>query len=231
MVEPYEQSPEESALARMAPVISHEIRNPLAVLGNSAYFIKTKLAGQSGLDPKVAKHLGIIESEIRRANETLGEILAFARMREPACSPQRFNALVEATLKTLDLPAPLLLKKDLCAQDPSVSADPELLGQALRHVLRNGVESLVNEAGESPSLAVRTSIEAGSARLEVSDNGPGMTEDALANLFVPFHTGKPRGIGLGLAFARKVLVKHRGKIEVRNTPPKGCTFTLSLPLA
>jgi len=60
-------------LKRMSSVVSHELRNPLAIISNSLYFIRTKLgAGGAELDPKVAKHMGIIESEVKHSNEVPG---------------------------------------------------------------------------------------------------------------------------------------------------------------
>ena len=69
-------------IRRIASVVGHELRNPLAVINNSAYFVKAKLAG-SALDPKVEKHLKIIESEITRADDLISDILTYSRKCEP----------------------------------------------------------------------------------------------------------------------------------------------------
>jgi signal transduction histidine kinase len=211
---------EDSALAKMAPIISHEIRNPLAVIGNSSYFIKTKLGATA--DPKVAKHLGIIESEIKRANETLGEILAYARMKEPVPTPQRLNALVEEAVKGLSADG-VELKIELASKDPKISADAEILRPVFRHVVRNALEAFVGAKGK---VVVKT----GAGTLEVSDNGPGLAKEILEKLYVPFTTNKPRGIGLGLAYAKKALGRHKGAIEISSNG-KGTRVLITLPAA
>lgn len=217
---------EERAFTRMAPVISHEIRNPLAIIGNSVYFIKAKLSAAGPLDPKVEKHLGIIDSEIKHANDTLGEILAFTRMRVPAVQIHPLGALLQAASQSLQKPASVELTIDVPAQDPTVSADSELITRCIIHLLRNAFE-----AAGMGAVSARVRAEAGSAVLEVSDTGPGLAAELDGKLFTPFITTRPRGIGLGLAFVRKVVLAHGGTIEAQSPPGKGAAFRLSLPLS
>src|SRR5208282_1729826 len=70
-----------AAIGQMASVVGHEIRNPLAVINNSTYFIKTKLGTLGSVDPKIEKHIKIIESEIQQANGIINEILTYSRQR------------------------------------------------------------------------------------------------------------------------------------------------------
>lgn len=217
---------EEKAFARMAPVISHEIRNPLAIIGNSVYFIKAKLSAAGPLDPKVEKHLGIIDSEIKHANDTLGEILAFTRMRVPAVQPHPFGALLEEASRTLQRPAALALETKLRAPDPRVKADSELIVKCIAHLLRNSYE-----AAPSGTVRAATSQEGSSAVLEVSDDGPGFAPELSGRLFTPFLTTRPRGIGLGLAFVRKAVLAHGGAVDARSLPGRGALVRLSLPLS
>ncbi|MFC1678851.1 PAS domain-containing sensor histidine kinase [Elusimicrobiota bacterium] len=218
----------DAALKLMAPIISHEIRNPMAVIGNSSYFIKTKLSRSGDTDPKVTKHLGIIESEIKHANDVLGEMLAYARMRDPAPQPQDLNTLVGAALDNLPVPEHVTLKKSLSKSVPKVLADNTLVPQALRHVIRNAVEALL--APDPGIVRIKTGGDGKFGVVEVSDTGPGIPEKVRDRLFTPFTTEKPRGTGLGLAFAAKVMRLHKGRVE---TVPidKGTCFKIFLPAA
>ena len=214
---------EEQAFLRMAPVISHEIRNPLAVIGNSAYYVKTKLAASGPVDTKIAKHLGIIESEVRRANDTLGEILAYSRMRAPDTKPQSLNALVEAAVQA----APAQEAKvhfEPAAGDPKVPADQELVAKCIIHLVRNAAE-----AAGAGVVRVKAERTGSVAAVEVSDSGPGLPPEAKEKLFTPFFTTKPRGIGLGLAFVRKAVERHRGKVMVADRDGKGVVARIELP--
>lgn len=216
---------EEQAFQRMAPVISHEIRNPLAVIGNSAYFIKAKLTATGGVDPKIEKHIGIIESEVKRANETLGEILAFTRMRQPALVTQSVNALVEGVVKTLELGA-VKAAFEKAPGDPQVSVDADLIAKCVAHLLRNAAEAV-----EKGAVRVRVEVDGKLCAVEVADSGPGLAPEAEEKLFTPFSTTKPRGIGLGLAFVRKAVERHNGKVSLKGKPGKGVTARIELPLA
>jgi signal transduction histidine kinase len=215
---------EEIAFQRMAPVISHEIRNPLAVIGNSTYFIKSKLSTAGPLDPKIAKHLGIIESEVRRANETLSEILAFTRMREPVREPVDLGDLVSKTLLEFHPPGRKVLFDPQPAM-PRVQADAEIIARSIAHLLRNAAE-----ASSRGDIRISVSSASGTASIEVSDSGPGLSPEAASRLFTPFFTTKPRGIGLGLAFVRKAASGHGGRALVENRPGGGVSARIELPL-
>ena len=67
-------------------------------------------------------------------------------------------------------------------------------------------------------------------RIAISDNGPGISAEALRKLFVPFFTTKANGTGLGLAVVQKIIVQHGGQVDVRNQPGGGAAFIVTLPL-
>ena len=71
----------------------------------------------------------------------------------------------------------------------------------------------------------------GSALIEIADGGPGIPPEVLEKIFTPFFTTKARGTGLGLAVVRKVMDRHRGRVEVETTIGRGTTFRLYLPVA
>ena len=121
----------------MAPIISHEIRNPLAVIGNSAYFVKSKLEILKVSDAKVVKHLSHIETELRHANDVLEDMLLYARMKEPALSATPLMSIVSDALGELPVPANVKLENKLSAKSPAAMVDPELATRSLRHVVRN----------------------------------------------------------------------------------------------
>jgi len=221
----------DAALRLLAPIVSHEIRNPLAIIGNSSYFIKVKLGKGAETDPKILKHLGIIEEELAHANATLGEILAFARMHEPALQAHPLNALVETAVRDLKPEPGVGLKLSLGKDAPRVTADGELASTAIRHVVRNALQAVAGGRDTPAQVSVGTSAKGSFGEIEVSDDGPGVPVEALPRLFEPFNTTKPRGIGLGLAYVQKVLLLHKGSIELVEGTDPGATFRIRLPLA
>ncbi len=219
-----------AAIGQMASVVGHEIRNPLAVINNSIYFIKTKLGGvPGGTDPKIDKHVKIIESEIRQANGIINEILTYSRTRE--LKPERvlLSAWMEEILSVYPFPPHVALDKRLDAANPAVDIDTTEMQQAVRNLINNALE--VMPVKGTLSVQARLNDDRRTASILVGDTGPGIPPDVVDKIFSPFFTTKARGTGLGLAVVRKVMDRHGGAVEVQSEPGRGTVFKLTLPVA
>lgn len=217
-----------AAIGQMASVVGHEIRNPLAVINNSIYYVKTKLGTVGELDPKIAKHVAIIESEIQQANGIINEILGFARTRDLKPEVMALNGFLEELLQVYPLPSHVRVLKEFAAENPLVFIDMDEMRQAIRNLVGNGVEVMP----QGGVLKVATELVHDDwVRLSITDAGPGIPRDVLDKIFTPFFTTKARGTGLGLAVVRKVVDRHKGKVDVATELGKGTTFRIFLPLA
>lgn len=212
-------------IRRIASVVGHELRNPLAVIGNSAYFVKTKLGATKDKDPKVEKHLGMIAAEIARADRMIADILAFSRPLEIKLMPVELAALVAEVLGAYSFPRSIKLKRERVPSGIKVAADSQALGDALRRILDNAVEAMAGKG----TITVTVMAAGDKATIEIRDSGPGVKKEAWPTLFEPFFTNKPRGLGLGLAMARKSVEAHSGKIAAKNLAGEGAAFMISLP--
>jgi len=215
-----------AAMGQMASVVSHEIRNPLAVMNNSIYFIKVKLGNQ--VDPKIAKHISIIESEIRQANGIIDEILSFARTRELRPKLTELNSYLDDLISTYPIPEHIKLVKQFYSSKINVNIDQDEMNQVIRNLIKNAIEVMP----EKGSIHIRTDVTAENmARIDVEDTGPGIPKEVLDKLFTPFFTTKARGTGLGLAVTKKVIERHKGKVEIISEVGRGTCFRLYIPLA
>ncbi|MDP2865778.1 MAG: ATP-binding protein, partial [Elusimicrobiota bacterium] len=216
-----------AAIGQMASVVGHEIRNPLAVINNSIYFIKTKTNAQPNPEPKVIKHIAIIESEIRQANGIIDEILGFARTRELNPKLVRLNSYLEDLTMSFPVPPHIELVKNFASENPTVNIDSDEMSQALRNLIKNGIEVMP----ENGKLYVRSElVDAGTVRIDVEDTGCGMPKETAEKIFAPFFTTKARGTGLGLAVVKKVADRHKGKVEVSSVVGQGTCFKFFIPV-
>jgi signal transduction histidine kinase len=212
-------------IRRIASVVGHELRNPMAVINNSAYFVRAKL-GSANLDPKVEKHLKIIESEIARADGLITDILTYARVCEPMKENRQIDALVEAALASYAAAEGCKADFKSGAKGAEVSADPKLVGEALKRLLDNAFDAMDGKG----AAKVATGAGKEDVWISVTDSGAGVDAKIKGSLFEPFVTTKPRGLGLGLALSKKVLEAQGGSVDYQ-PGAKGSTFRLVLPRA
>jgi len=216
-----------AAIGQMSSVVGHEIRNPLAVINNSIYFIKTKTNATPNPEPKILKHISIIESEIRQANGIIDEILGYARTRELNPKVMHLNSYLEDLTMSFPIPPHVELVKSLAHENPYVSIDPDEMAQAIRNLMKNGIEVMP----ESGKLYVRSEVvDPGTVRIDVEDTGCGMPKETAEKIFAPFFTTKARGTGLGLAVVKKVADRHKGRVEVSSIVGQGTCFRMYLPI-
>jgi nitrogen fixation/metabolism regulation signal transduction histidine kinase len=110
-------------------------------------------------------------------------------------------------------------------------ADPELLEQVLINLIKNGMEACEQVTDPCVEIVVFTDEHDRSRlRINVTDNGPGIAEEELDKIFLPFYTTKKQGSGVGLSLSKQIMRQHGGSIRVRSVPGKATTFSLQLPL-
>lgn len=212
-------------IRRIASVVGHELRNPMAVINNSAYFVRAKLA-QTMLDQKVEKHLKIIESEIARADKLIGDMLAFSRAYEPQVETKPFDALAGDALAAYAAPEGGKVELKPGAKEAAVKADVKAFSDCVKRLLDNAFDAMDAKG----AVKVATGLEKSAVYLTVCDAGKGIDAKIKDALFGPFVTTKPRGMGLSLALSRKLLEAVGGSISCESTA-KGASFRIVLPRA
>lgn len=216
-----------AVLGRMAAHISHEIKNPLMVIGGFARQVKENFDGPK---EKNLEKLQLVVDEIRRLEGFLVEVGRYAKFSEPRLSLGDLNALIADTCRFLE---PILaengihLDLDLAPDLPPFSFDPDHLRQVFLNLLKNGIEAM-NQTG---TLAVASRTAPGKILVTITDTGPGIPPEVMAKIFQPFFTTKPRGSGLGLAISQQIMAAHQGEILLASEAGRGAQVTLSFNLA
>lgn len=212
-----------AVLGRMAAHISHEIKNPLMVIGGFARQIREKFNGPAA---KNLEKLDIIITEIKRLEDFLVEVGRFTKFSEPRLTNGDLNALLQDTCQFLQ---PILAEKGLqlaLALDPSLPQfpfDPDHIRQVILNLLKNGIEAM----GAGGELKVVSHTGPHTVQVIIADTGPGIPPDITANIFQPFFSTKPRGSGLGLAISQQIMAAHGGEINLESEPGKGTKVILT----
>ncbi|MCB2187547.1 MAG: HAMP domain-containing protein [Deltaproteobacteria bacterium] len=223
-----------TARERMLHVVSHELRSPLARLHLAVGLLRQDPA-------RLEATLERIELETRRLDEIVGEVLTLARVEAGAPPLDDYLDLgsllftVAADVRFEAQPAGVAVAALLTPEDsaawPTVKGNAQLLRRALDNVVRNALQH--SSPGQEVSLAARPDWPAKQFVILVSDQGPGLADQALENLFEPFVQGRGRadgqGFGLGLAIAQRAVLAHGGRIAAANRPEGGLEVQITLP--
>jgi PAS domain S-box-containing protein len=213
-----------SALGRMAAHISHEIKNPLMLIGG---FARQVLKGTSGNLEKNKEKLQIIVDEVQRLEGFLGEVGSYGKISEPQKRPGDLNVLIQEVCQRLEPIAQekgITIQQELDLKLPQIQFDPVHLRQVILNIAKNGIEAMP----DGGTLTVVSGREAGRVFIRISDTGEGITPEVMAKIFQPFFSTKTKGSGLGLAISQKIMEAHQGEISIESEPHRGTRVTCFL---
>jgi len=193
---------------------------------------------------QIFQMLDAIRQSGQRAAQIVSNMLSFARAGEHAFSTCDLGELLDQTVELASNDYNLKKKYDFRRIEIVRQYDPELplvpcerakIQQVILNVLTNGAHAMAGgTAGdEPPRFILRTARDGDMARIEIEDNGPGMSAEVRHRVFEPFFTtkGVAEGTGLGLSVAYFIVTEnHRGTMSVESTPGDGATFIIRLPM-
>lgn len=213
-----------SALGRTAAHISHEIKNPLMLIGG---FARQVLKDLSGDPEKNREKLQIMVDEVQRLEGFLAEVGSYAKISEPQKSLGDLNALIRETCHRLEPTieeSQITLDLHLDQSLPPVQFDPVHLRQVILNIAKNGIEAMP----QGGTLTVVSGREADRVFVEISDTGAGIPPEVREKIFQPFFSTKSKGSGLGLAISQKIMEAHQGSITLESEPSHGTRVTCYL---
>lgn len=210
-------------LGQMASHIAHEVRNNLVPVALYLSLLRRRLSEDSGSMDILDK----VNSGVRALDTTVNDLLSFTAERDPRMDRVNLRNLVNDILDAL---APQLDAQEIEIEVdvPSalaVRADHDMLRRAVLNLVLNALDAMP-DGGELIITGVDGLY---GCELEVADNGPGLSDEALRRACEPFYTTKSTGTGLGLAIVQRTAEMHGGRFSVCNCPEGGAAFTLRIP--
>ncbi len=222
-----------AAWREVARRIAHEIKNPLTPIKLSAQRLARKFGGQVD-DPAFSQSTQLIVRQVEHLQAMVQEFSAFAKLPEVDPQPGRLEPLLEGVTDLfrnshssiawdLRIPAPL----------PELPMDKEALHRAFMNIYTNAAEALEQSQASNPRVAItavcQTSLNL--VRVDVADNGPGLSEEERSRLFEPYFSRKKGGTGLGLTIVRSIVSDHRGYVRALPREGGGTVLVMELPRA
>ena len=223
-----------AAVGEMAATIAHEVKNPLAGIEIMAGLLRRKIAEA----PQAQAVLTDIITEAKMANAIVQEVLEFVRPIRLEVEHTKVADALHAAVQLAETKARrggVHVRIDVPDGLPQLLADEHQLAQLFTNLLINAYEAMDGRGQVTITAANARLDDAADGReavlVEVSDTGPGMSQDVADRVFNPFFTTKPQGSGLGLAVVRKIVDAHDGRLDLKTGVGVGTTIRVTLPVA
>lgn len=220
-------------LGEMASTLAHELNQPLSAIANYVQGCRRLLDNVE--EQYAVKMRGALEETARqalRAGDIIRHLREFVTRGDTERGPEDIKKLIEeAGGLALVGSRELGIKShfEYGEHEHTVIADRVQIQQVLVNLMRNAIEAMRDS--KTRDLVVRTTLRADALiAIEVADTGPGIPDDIAPQLFQPFVTSKPGGMGIGLSISRRIVESHGGSLIATSNANDGATFTLTLPI-
>jgi two-component system sensor kinase FixL len=221
-----------SAMGQMGSALAHELNQPLTAIVNYIQAARRLLRAQLDTVPaRIDEVMERASAQANRAGQIIRRLRQFVEKRETDKQIEDLNQIVEEAnalalvgAKEQGVRVVLRLASDL----PPLALDKIQVQQVVLNLVRNALEAMAQSSDRQ--LTITTSAGEGIAEVSIADTGSGLAPEVAAQLFEPFVTTKPAGMGVGLSICRSIVEAHGGHIRADHNPQGGTIFAFTLPI-
>lgn len=215
-----------ATVGNLAAAVAHEIRNPLSAVSMGLQRLRAEF--EPAEREEYRRIVDLVQGEVRRLNAIVEEFLSLARPIQLRPEPLQVAMLLDEIRRLVEPQAGragIVVEQTIPAGLPDLRADRDRIKQVLLNLVLNAIEAM--PSGGRLTLGAAASGPA--LTLTVTDTGSGIPPELLPRVFEPYVTTKTKGLGLGLAIARRIIEAHGGRIEAESGAGQGTRFRVTLP--
>ncbi|QOZ53201.1 HAMP domain-containing sensor histidine kinase [Bradyrhizobium sp. CCBAU 53338] len=222
-----------SAVGELTTSIAHELNQPLGSILTNTETAELMLKGASPDLDEIGHILADIKRDDQRASEVIRRLRSVLRKSPFEVQNLELNGTVWEAIGLAAAVADgrrITLSYLPAISDLPVKGDPVQLQQVILNLIINAMDAISDADMKKREVSVTTYRAGNQAEIRIADTGPGIAAGDLANVFNPFFTTKPEGMGMGLAIAKTIVEAHHGTMAAENLPAGGALFTVRLPI-
>lgn len=223
-----------STLGQIAATLAHEINQPLGAICNFSGGLLYGLRKSGSTDSELSETLELIHGEATRAGDIVNRLRKYITLDGFQLQRMDVNACIHDTLKILKnllSNANTVIRLELDSSRAIVEADPIRIQQVLVNVIKNSVEAIQGTEQTGRFVRITSSTVDNWVQICILDNGPALADFEITDLFKPYHTTKPGGLGMGLCISRSIIEQHHGSMNMTQMIPNGMLTTIRIPAA
>lgn len=209
-----------ATVGRMSSNISHDLRNPIAIIKNSIDLISIKYKDE--LNPGISNQFEIMERAIFNMNSIISDILNFARTQPLNLEEYSLAKTITRSVSTIKIPANIKIIHP--QNDVTLKLDIAKLESAFYNIILNAIQSIGDSQGEIIIRIIEKTDDI--IQIQIQNSGPPIPDELMPRIFEPLFTTKKRGTGLGLPSCKNIVEQHYGTLTASNNPTM---FTITLP--
>lgn len=221
------QGEREAAWREMAKQVAHEIKNPLTPMRLSVQSFQRKFDPQ---DPEIQNKIAEFSASLIQQIDTMSDIASafatYAKLPEQSIHPIEVSETIKRTIEVFDSSFIQFFAPE---HEIILNFDKNQLNRIVTNLIKNSLQSLKENQTKNPEIIITLSDDTDRVSLSIQDNGPGISKEVKNHVFEPKFTTKTKGMGLGLAMVKTIVLSYRGTIDIHEPKDGGVAFVMQFP--